>query len=61
MVEEEIEVSDNLRKKLGENNVNKLLDIRLKINEAKVQNSKAALEEEIRENDVNYKKMEKNR
>ena len=31
------------------------------MNEANVQNSKAALEEEIRENDVNYKKMLKNR
>lgn len=56
-MEEEVEISDNMKKKLGPNNLNKLLDIRLKINEAKVQNSKAALEEQIRENDINYKKM----
>ena len=29
----------------------------MKINEAKVQNSKAAIDEDIRENDMHYKKM----
>ena len=33
------------------------MDLRLKLNEAQVLNSKAALEEEIRQNDVNYHKM----
>ena len=51
---------EDLKNKLGKKNVDRLLDIRLKINEAKVQNSKAARQEEVRENDVNYKKMLKN-
>jgi hypothetical protein len=51
---------EDLKNKLGQKNVDRLLDIRLKINEAKVQNSKAARQEEVRENDVNYKKMLKN-
>ena len=29
----------------------------MRINEAKVQNSKAAIDEDIRENDMNYRKM----
>lgn len=33
------------------------MDLKLKINEAQVANNKAALDEEIRENDVNYYKM----
>lgn len=40
-----MEISENIKEKLGEKNVNRLLDLRLKINEGKVQNSKAALEE----------------
>lgn len=33
------------------------MDIKMRINEAKVQNSKAAIDEDIRENDMNYNKM----
>ena len=33
------------------------MELKLKINEAQVANNKAALDEEIRENDVNYHKM----
>lgn len=39
--------------------LNKYLEVKLKINEAQVANNKAALEEENRENDVNYSKMMK--
>ena len=34
-----------MREKFGEKNINKFLDLKLKINQAKVLNSKAALEE----------------
>jgi calcium/calmodulin-dependent protein kinase (CaM kinase) II/peptidyl-prolyl isomerase G (cyclophilin G) len=37
--------------------VNQFLELKLKINEAQVAISRAALEEENRENDVNYSKM----
>lgn len=50
-----------MREKFGEQNINRFLDLKLKINQAKVLNSKAALEEEIRENDTNYHKMIKKR
>lgn len=53
----EANMSAKLKERLGEKNVDAFLDLKLKMNEAKVQNSKAAVEEEIRENDMNYKKM----
>jgi hypothetical protein len=37
-----------MREKFGEKNINRFLDLKLKINQAKHLNSKAALEEEIR-------------
>lgn len=42
---------------LGEKNIDRFLDLKLKMNEAKMQNSRAAVEEEIRDNDMHYKKM----
>ncbi len=56
---EKPEILDKLRKRLGEERVNHYLELKLKINEAQVTNNKAALDEEIRENDVNYHKMMK--
>ena len=54
---EKSEVLNKLREKIGEERVNQFLDLKLKINEAQVANNKAALDEDIRENDVNYHKM----
>lgn len=39
------EVSDKLRKRLGEDKLQQFLDLKLKINEAQVANNKAALDE----------------
>ena len=39
------EVSDNLRKKLGEERLQQFMELKLKINEAQVANNKAALDE----------------
>ena len=36
-------MSGKLKERLGAKNVNRLLDLKLKMNEAKVQNSKAAV------------------
>ena len=52
-------MSEKVRERLGEERVNRLLDLKMKINQAQVANSKAALEEDIRDNDVNYHKMMK--
>lgn len=43
--EEQIEanMSGKLKERLGAKNVNRLLDLKLRMNEAKVQNSKAAV------------------
>jgi hypothetical protein len=37
-----------MKEKFGEKNINKFLDLKLKLNQAKVMNSKAVLDEEIR-------------
>lgn len=50
-------LTDKMKERMGEANVNRMLDLNLKINQAKVLNSKAALDEEIQDNDVNYHKM----
>ena len=38
-------ITEKMKEKLGAKNIDKLMDLKLKMNEAKVLNSKAALDE----------------
>lgn len=56
---EPVSVSENLKNTLKPAQLDRLLEMKTKLNEARTMNSKAVLFEEMQQNDINYHKAMK--